>query len=149
MGGIKMKAVGLILAILFVFSGCASFNHSEYIDTDQLSGSFASGKYQLSQSGPNGSFSIAGGGGGWGGGGGGVGAGAMSINTGPSTVSGLNFARSIAMINYSKRITSITYDEAGGIIDYEMAPQPVGKAAAIAVPAKPGKPSSFGYAPVE
>jgi hypothetical protein len=144
-----MKTLGLILVILLALSGCATFNHSESIDTDQ-SGGFASGKYQYSGTGPNGSVLIGGGGAGWGGAGGGVGAGVISVTTGPSNVSGLNFARSIAMINYSKRLKSITYDEAGGLINYEFEPRPFTRSSEVAPgPGKSSMPSSFGYKPVE
>ena len=36
-----------------------------------------------------------------------------------------DFARAIAMINYSKKLKSIKYDEFGGVIDYEFEQQPL------------------------
>jgi len=145
-----MKILGLILTMILLFSGCATYQHSEYIDTDQLEG-YASGKYTNSSSGPSGSFTIAGGGGGFGASGNaGFGAGAISVNSGPPAVTPYNFARSVAMINYSKKLKSVKYDETGGIIEYEFDQKPLPRRSDYpAVSSQRRLPSSFGYQPVE
>jgi len=145
-----MKILGLILMMVLLFAGCATFNHSEYIDTDQLDG-YASGKYTNSSTGPSGTFSIAGGGLGIGAGGSaGFGAGALTINSGPPQITPYNFARAMAMINYSKKLKSVKYDETGGIIEYEFDQKPLPKRSDYpAVSRQPKLPSSFGYQPVE
>jgi hypothetical protein len=145
-----MKILGLILMVVLLLAGCATYQHSEYIDTDQLNG-YASGKYSNSSSGPSGTFSIAGGGGGLGSGGNsGFGAGAMTINSSPPQITPYNFARAVAMINYSKKLKSVKYDEMGGIIEYEFDQTPLpGRSSRPAVSSQSRLPSSFGYQPVE
>jgi hypothetical protein len=145
-----MKIWGLILTMVLLFAGCATYNHSEYIDTDQLNG-YASGKYTNSSSGPSGTFSIAGGGGGLGSGGNSAfGLGALTINSSPPQVTPYNFARAVAMINYSKKLKSVKYDETGGIIEYEFDQTPLpGRSGQPAVSKQSKLPSSFGYQPVQ
>ncbi len=55
------------------------------------------------------------------------------------------------MINYSKKLKSIKYDECGGIIDYEFEQQPVSclKTTQQAPETKLKRRSSFGHQPVE
>ena len=143
-----MKMVGLLLVIILPLAGCASFQNSAAITTDAAG--FAVGQYNSSSSGPNGSFSIAGGGGGGSsGGGGGFGMGAMSINTGPPPSEAYAFARSVATINYSTRLKSIKYDEAGGIIEYEFGPGPLSMKSSYPPAASSKMPSSFGHQPIE
>jgi hypothetical protein len=143
-----MKVLGLILVAALLFSGCATFKRSEYIDTDP-GGGLAYGKYSDSSEGPTGSFAIAGAGASWGGGGsGGLGGGAISIKTGPPQSSSYNFARSVAMINYSKKLKSIKYDGFGRIIEYEFDSQPLAGAKGTPV-SKSSLPSSFGHQPIE
>jgi hypothetical protein len=145
-----MKIMGPILLMVLLLAGCATYQHSEYIDTDQLNG-YASGKYTNSSSGPSGTFAIAGGGGGIGtGGNSGFGAGALTINSSPPQITPYNFARAVAMINYSKKLKSVKYDETGGIIEYEFDQAPLpGRSSSAAVSRQPRLPSSFGYQPVE
>lgn len=145
-----MKNLGLILILLLLFSGCATFQHSEYIDTDQLAG-YASGKYSLNTRGPNGSFALGGTGGGIGGGGGaGFGAGAIAVTSGPPEVTPYNFARAVAMINYSKKLKSIKYDETGGIVEYEFDHQPLPTRSSSQPTISRSKlPASFGHQPIE
>jgi len=150
-GGAAMRIMGLSLMLVLLFCGCASFQHSEYIDTDQLDGN-ASGKYTLNSSGPSGTFAIAGGGGGGIGSGGnsGFGAGALTVNSSPPAITPYNFARAVAMINYSKKLKSVKYDETGGIIEYEFDQKPLPRRSAYpAVSSQSKLPSSFGYQPVE
>jgi hypothetical protein len=142
-----MRMMGLILIALIALGGCASYQHSEMIDTDASNG-YAVGRYNLSSGGPSGSFAFAGTGGGWGGGGGGFGAGAMSIDSHPPQINSYSFARSVAAINYSKRLRNIKYDETGGIIDYEFAPGPVSMKGDYPS-GKQSSPSAFGHQPIQ
>jgi len=147
-GGREMKTLGLILMMGLLMAGCATFNHSEYIDADQPG--CATGKYVNNSSGPNGSFIFAGAGAGWGGGAaGGFGAGALAVTTGPPNINACNFARSMAMINYSKRLKSVKYDEFGGVIEYEFE-QPLTKKSGYSPSiSQPNLPPSFGHQPIE
>jgi hypothetical protein len=138
--------IGLILVMVFAFSGCAQFQRSAVIDTDQLSG-YASGTYKENSQGTNGTLSIGGAGSSWGGGGA-FGGGYVYLHTGPPKSGTYDFARSIAMINYSKKLKKITYDEYGGVIDYEFEDGPVASAAQGSVK-KPKLPSAFGHQPIE
>jgi hypothetical protein len=52
------------------------------------------------------------------------------------------------MINYSKRLRSIQYDETGGIIQYEFNPEPMSMRSEYA-PSKAQAPSAFGHQPIE
>ena len=144
-----MKILGLILVMGLLASGCASFQHSEYIDTDQLQG-YASGRYNSSSSGPSGTFALGGAGGGIGsGGGGGFGGGAIAVTSGPPEITPHNFARSVAMINYSKKLKSIKYDETGGIVEYEFDHQPLPRRSGNPVVGRSNLPASFGHQPIE
>jgi hypothetical protein len=141
-----MKTLVLLLVVILALSGCASVNRSQSIDTDQLEG-FAAGRFQENVTGPSGSFTIGGGGGGWGGSGGGMGAGAMSITSDIPRSGAYDFARAVAMINYSKKLKTIKYDEAYGIIEYEFDQKPL--SSRVESPAKPKLPSAFGHQPIE
>jgi hypothetical protein len=144
-----MKILGLILMVVVVFSGCATFQRSEVIDTDKLEG-YASGTYRDNSSGPNVIFGMMGGGAGWGGGGpAAMGTAGMALKTGPPDSGAYQFARSIATINYSKRLKSITYDETGRIVEYEFDQRPIGKSSSYQPPAPSALPKSFGFQPVE
>jgi hypothetical protein len=146
--GITMRIWGLIAAIALVMSGCAQFQRSQVIDTDKLGG-YASGTYKEDSSGPMGNFALLGTGAGWGGGGGGFGIGGIAGKTGPAASDAYNFARAIAMINYSKKLKSVKYDEYGGVIDYEFEQTP-SSSMSTAFPGTRSKlPSSFGHQPIE
>ncbi len=81
--------------------------------------------------------------------GGGGGMFGLHIRPGPSQGDPVPFAKSVAMINYSKRLKAIKYDEAGGIIEYEFAPGPMSMRSEYPAP-KPAKlSSSFGHVPIE
>ena len=80
----------------------------------------------------------------------------LSIETGPPPSGAQDFARAIAMINYSKKLKSIKYDEFGGVIDYEFEQQPlsyVKTTPQVQLPqsteTKLKRRSSFGHQPVE
>jgi len=144
-----MKSLGLILMVVVAFSGCATFQRSEVIDTDKLEG-YASGTYRDSSSGPNATVGLTAGGGGWSGvGSGALGTGGMLIKTGPPDSGAYKFARAIATINYSKRLKAITYDETGRIVEYEFDQRPLGKSSSYEPPAPAAPSKSFGFQPVE
>ena len=139
-----MKKVSLLLMILLLLAGCASFQNSAVISTDAAG--FATGQYNYNSSGHNGSFAIAGGGAG---GSGAFGAGGMAFKTGPPPSQAYSFARSVATINYSTRLRSIKYDEAGGIIEYEFGPGPMSMRSDSSGPKGAKLPSAFGHQPIE
>jgi len=146
-----MRIFGLltITALALVFLGCATFQRSEVIETDKLEG-YAAGTYRDNSSGPVGNLGLAGSGAGWGvGTGGGVGMAGIGVKTGPPPSGALDFARAIAMINYSKKLTSVKYDQYGGVIDYEFDQTPLARRK-YRDPATTRKlPSSFGHQPIE
>lgn len=143
-----MKIVGLMVAAALLLAGCATFQRAEVIETDKLDG-YASGNYRDNSGGRTGEFGLAAGGGGGGTATSGAGGLAMTIKTGPPTSGAYQFARSIAMINYSKKIKSIKYDETGRIIEYEFDQRPFSQAT-VYPPAQPTAPQqSFGYQPVQ
>jgi hypothetical protein len=145
-----LSVIGVILVIGLVFSGCATFQRSEVIETDKLGG-YASGTYRENSQGPSGTFSLLGAGGGGGAGGIGMGGLGFGVSTGPIPSGNYNFAKSIAMINYSKKLQRVTYDEYGGVIDYEFAqmPMPSMKTTYEGSGTKSKLPSSFGHQPIE
>ena len=144
-----MRFLGAVIVIALVCSGCTISHRSEVIDTDKLGG-YASGTYNARSDGPSGKVAI---------GGSGYGAGVntgfgmawMCVETGPPKSGANDFARAIAMINYSKKLKSIKYDEFGGVIDYEFEQIPVSsmKTAQQGSGAKPKLPPSFGHQPIE
>jgi hypothetical protein len=144
-----MKVLGITLIVALFFSGCAHFQRSEVIDTDKLGG-YASGEYRDNSSGPAGRVFLGGSGAGWGGAGG-FGLAWMGVETGPPRSGAYEFARAIAMLNYSKNLKSIKYDECGGIIDYEFERHPLTskRTGYQEYQTKQKLPSSFGYQPVE
>jgi hypothetical protein len=145
-----MKLLGLITVFALVCAGCTVSHRSEVIDTDKLGG-YASGTYDSKSNGPTGRFSAGGSGFGSGGFGAGFGAGWASVETGPPPSGAYEFARAIAMINYSKKLKSIKYDEFGGVIDYEFEAQPVSylKTNPQAPQPRQQRRSSFGHQPIQ
>jgi hypothetical protein len=145
-----MKIMTVITLAALMLSGCAQFQRSEVIDTDKLGG-YASGEYRDNSSGPAGRMAIGGSGAGWGGSGAGFGVAWLGVETGPPPSGSYQFAKAIAMINYSKKLKSVKYDEYGGVIDYEFEQDPVSsKKISYLEPATKSKlPSSFGHQPVE
>ena len=144
-----MKIFGLLLVMAFLVTGCATFQHSEFIATD--SNGYATGRYSSDSQGKTGTFALGGAGGGWGvpatGGAGGL---AGYGTTGPPEVTPIHFAKSIAIINYSKKIKSIKYDEMGGVIDYQFEDQPGYRTSSRKAPAmRSSLPASFGHQPIE
>jgi hypothetical protein len=148
-----MKRLGLVVltATALILAGCATFQRSEVIDTAQ-NDEYASGTYRDSSAGPTGIVRLAGSGVGWGGGGGNaLGVIGIDLQTGPPPSGAYQFARAITMINYSKKLKSVKYDEFGGVIDYEFESKPVSASRTdIRRPAaRPKPPSSFGHQPIE
>ena len=145
-----VMVIGLILLTGFSFSGCATYQRSEVIDTDKLGG-YTSGEYRDTSSGPSGRMVLGGSGFGAGGSGTGFGVAWIGVESGPPKSGAYDFARAIAMINYSKKLKSIKYDEYGGVIAYEFEQQPVSSMQTTqpGPGAKPKLPSSFGHQPVE
>jgi len=144
-----MKLLGVVTVIALVSAGCTVSHRSEVIDTDKLGG-YASGTYSDKSHGPVGKAAF---------GGSGYGAGVStgfgmawaSVETGPPPSGAQDFARAIAMINYSKKLKSIKYDEFGGVIDYEFEQQPLSylKTTPQAPQPKQHRRSSFGHQPIE
>ena len=121
-----MKIVGLMVVVALLLAGCASFQRSQVIETDKLDG-YASGNYRDDSSGRTGEFALAGSepasGSAFG-----FGALGTIIKTGPPPSGAYDFAKAIAMINYSKKLKSIKYDETGRIIEYEFDQRPLSQA---------------------
>jgi hypothetical protein len=145
-----MKLLGLVTVFALVCAGCTVSHRSEVIDTDKLGG-YASGTYNDKSHGPVGRMSVGGSGFGAGAASAGFGAGWACVETGPPPSGAYDFARAIAMINYSKKLKSIKYDEFGGVIDYEFEAQPLSyvKTTPQAPQPKQQRRSSFGHQPVE
>jgi hypothetical protein len=145
-----MKIMAVIVAAALVLPACARFHRSEAINTDNSS-AYASGTYSDRSSGHSGKVALGGSGYGAGGAGVGFGAGWICGETGPPRSGAYDFARAVAMINYSKKLKRIKYDECGGVIDYEFESQPVSYLKTT--PPASGKTlqrrSSFGHQPVE
>ena len=145
-----MKLLGVVTVIALVCAGCTVSHRSEVIDTDKLGG-YASGTYNDRSQGPAGRMFLGGSGFGAGGAATGFGAVWMGVETGPPPSGSYDFARAIAMINYSKKLKSIKYDEFGGVIDYEFEQLPASsiRSTQPGPGAKAKLRSSFGHQPVE
>jgi hypothetical protein len=81
--------------------------------------------------------------------GGGGGMFGIHIKPGPTQGDPVPFARSVAMINYSKRLKSIKYDEMGGVIEYDFGPGPLSMRSDSPASKGTKMPSAFGHQPVE
>jgi hypothetical protein len=151
-----MRFLGVVILIALVFSGCATYQRSEVIDTDKLGG-YAAGQYRDNSTGPSGKMVLGGSGFGAGGSGTGFGVAWIGVESGPPKSGAYDFARAIAMINYSKKLKSIKYDEYGGVLDYEFESQPLsyvqttpqGQTTSQTPTTKLKRRSSFGHQPVE
>ncbi len=159
-----MKIFGLlILIVLLGVGGCVTVDNSTLVDAD--SHGYANGQYRDVRSGKLCDFGIFGGGAASAaanansmlassittaasiatgnstgssksssGGGGLVG---LRVYPAPAQGDPLPFARSIAMINYSKKLTKVSYDDSG-LVNYE-----------FGEPTQKSRPSSFGHQPVQ
>ena len=137
-----MKKLCVLAVVAVVLSGCARFQHSESIDVDRFG---ATGHYQDSRSGKLYKAALGGGGGG-----GGVGVAALggflfSLNSSQSQSDPTNFAKAIAMVDMSKKLKSVRYDEDTGIREYEFV-QPLAQAEGKR---SSNPPPSFGRRPVQ
>jgi hypothetical protein len=74
----------------------------------------------------------------------GAGGAALGIRIMPTQSQGdpMPFAKSIATVNYSKKLKSVKYDEFGGIYEYDFSDSP------RAAMSKTPPPPDFGYKPV-
>jgi hypothetical protein len=135
-----MKTLGLMLVIMLVFSGCATFNHSETLEVDHFG---ATGSYSDSRHGSLYEAALYGGGGA-GGSTVGMGVFGFALKSDQSASDPRNFARSIVMVDLSKKLKSIKVDDVEGIREYEYI-QPLVKSELRSK----SLPSSFGHQPVE
>jgi hypothetical protein len=138
-----MKLIALILGVMMVVPACASFQHSENISVDHFG---ATGNYSDSRSGAlysMGMFVGAGVGGGTAGGG----ALGLRMDSNQSQSDPRYFARSIVMVDLSKKLRSIKVDECEGIREYEYV-QPTDKSGGKSKSSSK-LPSSFGHQPIE
>ena len=171
-----MKKIGTVILILAMgVWGCVTVDNATVIDVD--SQGYANGQFRDTRNGQVADFTLFGGGAGAaasasaasalgqlatttilgalsgsknnsssGGGGGMLG---LTVRPAPAQGDPVPFARSIAMINYSKKLKSIKYDESGGIIEYDFEQQPLTQRSSYVKPAQPAPPHSFGFQPVE
>lgn len=152
----------LILLSLGVW-GCVTVDHTTLIDTDK--DGYANGQFRDVRNGRLADVTLFGGGGAGSAGSSlaaylplaatssaasaGAGMFGLGIRPAPSQGDPVPFAKSIAMINYSKRLQSIKYDEMGGIIEYEFGPGPMSMRSESPAPKGAKMPSAFGHQPVE
>jgi hypothetical protein len=138
-----MKLLALILGVMMVVPACATFQHSENISVDHFG---ATGNYSDSRSGALYKFELCGGGGAAGGN---VGAGAIGlrVDSSQSQSDPRYFARSIVMVDLSKKLRSVKVDECDGIREYEYV-QPMDRSESKSKSSSK-LPSSFGHQPIE
>lgn len=165
------KFILLFLILSLGVWGCVTVDHATLIDTDK--DGYANGQFRDVRNGNVADVSFFGGGAGAaaassasaliaatataaaqggkqsassGGGGGMFG---LHVKPGPTQGDPVPFAKSVAMINYSKRLKSIKYDEMGGVIEYEFGPGPMSMRSDSPAPKGTKMPSAFGHQPVE
>ena len=138
-----MKLIALILGVMMVVPACATFQHSENISVDHFG---ATGHYSDSRSGALytlGLFAGAGVGGGTAGGG----ALGLRMDSSQSQSDPRYFARSIVMVDLSKKLRSVRVDECEGIREYEYV-QPMDRSESKSKSSS-RLPSSFGHQPIQ
>jgi hypothetical protein len=135
-----MKLLALILGVMMVVPACATFQHSENISVDHFG---ATGNYSDSRSGMLYTLGLFGGAG-VGGGTAGGGALGIEVDSSQSQSDPRYFARSIVMVDLSKKLRSIKVDECEGIREYEYV-QPTDRSGK----SSSKLPSSFGHQPVQ
>lgn len=128
---------------MLVVPACATFQHSENISVDHLG---ATGNYSDSRSGALYRLELAAGAGAAGGS---VGAGAMAlrVDSSQSQSDPRHFARSIVMVDLSKKLKSVKVDECDGIREYEYV-QPTARGDYRSKPSA-ALPSAFGHQPIK
>jgi hypothetical protein len=139
-----MRALGLILVLFLLCSGCAKVNHSESLTVDHFG---ATGTYQDSRTGSLYKAALAGGGAGAGVD---VAAGAVGffVDSSQGQSDPRNFAKAIVMVDLDKKLKSIKVDEVEGIREYEYI-QPMVKSEYKSTRPQSSLPSCFGRQPIE
>lgn len=139
----KMRTIALIVGFMLVVPACATFQHSETISVDHFG---ATGSYSDSRSGMLYKMDLSGG---VGAAGAGVRAGALGLKVDSSQSQGdpRYFARSIVMVDLSKKLKSVKVDEGEGIREYEYV-QPTERGDYKSKPSST-LPSAFGHQPIK
>jgi hypothetical protein len=138
-----MKLQALILGVMMVVPACATFQHSENISVDHFG---ATGNYRDSRSGALYTLGLLGGAG-VGGGTAGGGAMGLRMDSSQSQSDPRYFARSIVMVDLSKKLRSVKVDECEGIREYEYV-QPMDRSEGKSKSSSE-LPSSFGHQPIK
>jgi len=138
-----MKLIALILGVMMVVPACATFQHSENISVDHFG---ATGNYRDSRSGAlyKLDFAASGVGSGVNFGFGALG---FRVDSSQSQSDPRYFARSIVMVDLSKKLRSVKVDECEGIREYEYV-QPMDRSESKSKSSSK-LPSSFGHQPIE
>jgi len=138
-----MRLIALIIAFMLVVPACATFQHSENITVDHFG---ATGNYNDTRSGAltqlalYGAFGAAGASPG-------AGAGGLVLNSNQSISDPRYFARSIVMVDLSKKLKSVKVDEGEGIREYDYV-QPTDRSDYRSKPSS-RLPSAFGHQPIQ
>lgn len=139
----KMRTIALIVGFMLVVPACATFQHSENISVDHFG---ATGSYSDSRSGALYKVELAGAGG-IGGGTAGAGGVGLRVDSSQSQSDPRYFARSIVMVDLSKKLKSVKVDECEGIREYEYV-QPTERGDYRSKPSA-AIPSAFGHQPIK
>lgn len=139
--------VSSLMVVLLGVVGCATVDHSVMINTDKTD-AYTEGQFRDIRYGQMGGWGF------W------VLGGYSGDNT-PSPYpwpwtakqgdsDPVKFARAVSMINYSKRLKSVSYDSTGQIVGYEFDNKPfAGRSDYRQAPVQPKLPASFGHQPIE
>lgn len=138
-----MRTIALIVGFILVVPACATFQHSETISVDHFG---ATGSYSDSRSGMLYRLDLAGSGVGAGGNFG-FGALGLRVDSSQSQSDPRYFARSIVMVDLSKKLKSVKVDECEGIREYEYV-QPTERGDYKSKPSST-LPSAFGHQPIK
>ena len=139
-----MRTIALIVGFMLMVPACTTtFQHSENINVDHFG---ATGNYSDSRSGNLYKFDLAASGAGAGGnfGWGGL---AFRMDSSQSQSDPRYFARSIVMVDLSKKLKSVKVDECDGIREYEYV-QPTERGDYKSKPSST-LPSAFGHQPIK
>lgn len=142
-----MKTLVLVLVIMLSLGGCATtYNHSENIEVDHFG---ATGSYRDTRSGTLCKVAIMGAGGG-GSASGALGLGGLGIvvDSSQGQSDPRAFAKSIVMVDLSKKLKSIKVDDAGEFREYEYV-QPPSRSEYQSTKPRSKAPSAFGRQPIE
>jgi hypothetical protein len=137
-----MKIVALILGLMLVVPACTTYQHSETLSVDHFG---ATGTYSDSRSGTLTKLAA------YGAAGAGaptrVGAFGLQIDSSQSQGDPRYFARSIVMVDLSKKLKSVKLDEVEGIREYEYV-QPTDRSD-YKSKSSSSLPSAFGHQPIQ